>query len=272
MNEEGIVLLENGVAMPLQGFGVWRIKDGEETRAAVEKALRVGYRSIDTAAVYGNERAVGKAVRESGIPREELFIATKVWNQDQGYEGTLAAFEESRKKLGLERLDLYLVHWPVPGRYRETWKAMEKLYREGLCRAIGVSNFQVHHLETLEASEIKPMVNQVELHPLLTQMPLRDHCSRKGIRMEAWSPLMQGNLNLKVLLELGEKHGKSPAQVVLRWHLQNGIVAIPKSTHKHRIEENFRIQDFHLEPEEMARIEDMNRDHRFGPDPENFSF
>jgi len=211
-------LLSNGVKMPWLGLGVWKVKDGDEVERAVKAAVKTGYRSIDTAAVYGNEEGVGRAIRDCGVPREELFITTKVWNTMQGYESTLQAFEESRRKLGLDYVDLYLVHWPVKGKYKSTWKALEKLYKDGVVRAIGVSNFHVHHLEDLMADcEIVPMVNQVEFHPLLSQVPLRKFCREKGIQFEAWSPLMQGNLDHPTLAELARKYGKSPAQIVLRW-------------------------------------------------------
>lgn len=265
--------LSNGVRMPWLGLGVYKAEEGLEVEHAVEEALAAGYRSIDTAAFYGNEAGVGKAVRNSGVAREELFVTTKVWNSQQGYESTLAAFEESRKNLGLEYIDLYLIHWPVRNKYKDTWRALEKLYREGHVRAIGVSNFHVHHLEDLlSACEIKPTVNQVELHPLLSQKELMMFCREQNIQMEAWSPLMRGSLDHSLLVELGEKHGKSPAQIVLRWDLQNGIVVIPKSVRAERIRENADIFDFELSAEEMTRIDGMNENRRFGPDPDHFDF
>lgn len=184
------VTLANGVKMPKLGFGVWQVKDGDEAVNAVTDALEAGYRSIDTAVAYQNEEGVGKAIQQSGISRDELFITTKVWNRDQGYESTLEAFETSMNKLGLDVLDLYLIHWPVEGKYKDTWKALEKLYKDGRVRAIGVCNFHQHHLDDLlEEAEVVPMVNQIELHPKLTQEPLRDYCKEKGIHVEAWSPL-----------------------------------------------------------------------------------
>ena len=218
------VKLANGVEMPRLGLGVWKAKDGEEVQNAVKAAIQTGYRLIDTAAVYKNEEGVGKAIKESGVSREDLFITTKVWNDDQGYESTLQAFEESRKKLGLEYIDLYLIHWPVKGRYKETWKALEKLYEDGLVKAIGVSNFQVHHLkDLLSDAKVKPMVNQVEFHPYLTQKELLSYCNEENIQLEAWSPLMQGEVvRVDVIKELAEKYGKTPAQIVLRWDLQHG--------------------------------------------------
>lgn len=266
-------VLNNGVHMPWLGLGVWKTQEGEEVVNAVKYAVRAGYRSIDTAAVYGNEAGVGRAIQECGVPREELFITTKVWNADQGYDTTLRAFEESRKKLGLDVIDLYLIHWPVKGKYTDTWRALVKLYQDGLVRAIGVSNFQVHHLQDImQSSDIVPAVNQVELHPLLNQQELRDFCRAKGIQLEAWSPLMQGNLQLPLLTELGQKYGKSPAQIVLRWDLQHGVVTIPKSVSEQRIQENAAIFDFTLSDEDMNRLNELNQNQRFGPDPDHFDF
>jgi methylglyoxal/glyoxal reductase len=266
-------VLNNGIEMPWLGLGVWKTKEGDEVVNAVKYALQAGYRSIDTAAVYGNEAGVGQALRESGVSRDELFITTKVWNADQGYDSTLRAFEESRKKLGLDVIDLYLIHWPVKGKYTETWKALVKLYQDGLVRAIGVSNFQVNHLQDiLDSSDIVPAVNQVECHPLLQQKELRAFCKDKGIQLEAWSPLMQGNLDLPLLTELAQKYGKSPAQIVLRWDLQSGIVTIPKSISEGRIRENANVFDFSLSPEDMQRLDELNQNKRFGPDPDNFDF
>lgn len=265
--------LSNGVKMPWLGLGVWRVEEGQVVENAVRSALKIGYRSIDTAAIYGNEQGVGKAVAESGISREELFITTKVWNEDQGYDKTLKAFEESRRKLGLEYVDLYLIHWPGKDKYKDTWKALEKLYKEGLVRAIGVSNFHTHHLDNLLAdAEVVPMVNQVETHPLLSQKELLQYCKEHRIQMEAWSPLMQGNLDHPVLKEIAEAHGKSPAQIVLRWDLQNGVVVIPKSINEHRIKENSEIFDFELSAEEMEKIDGMNENKRFGSNPDEFLF
>jgi methylglyoxal/glyoxal reductase len=273
-NLSDCAVLANGAKMPWLGLGVWKAKEGGEVENAVKTALRVGYRSIDTAAIYGNESGVGKAVRESEIPREELFITTKVWNADQGYDSTLKAFEASLERLGMEYVDLYLIHWPVKGKYKETWKALEKLYKDGRVRAIGVSNFQVHHLEDLlQDAEIKPMVNQVELHPYLTQRELRDYCSRNGIVLEAWSPLMRGKVaEVPEIVELAAKYGKTPAQIVLRWNLQIGVVTIPKSVNEARIRENADLFDFELTAEDLAKLESLNRNHRTGPDPDNFDF
>ncbi|MFS0726088.1 aldo/keto reductase [Paenibacillus sp. 1P07SE] len=265
--------LNNGVKMPWLGLGVWKVEDGNEVVQAVEAAIQSGYRSIDTAAAYKNEAGVGDGVRNSGVARKDLFVTTKIFNSDQGYDEALAAFENSNQKLGLEYVDLLLIHWPVKGKYKDTWRAMEKLYNNGLVRAIGVSNFQVHHLIDLMGScDVCPMVNQVEFHPLLTQEPLRAYCRENKIQLEAWSPLMQGNLDQPVLQEIAEKYGKTAAQVVLRWDLQHGVVTIPKSTHEERIRENAHIFDFSLTQEEMNRIDGLNQNKRFGPDPDNFNF
>ena len=265
--------LNNGVKMPWFGLGVYKVNDGDEVINAVKTAIETGYRSIDTAAFYQNEQGVGIAVKESGVPREELFITTKVWNDDQGYEQTLKAFEKSMKLLDLEYIDLYLVHWPVKGKFKETWKALEKLYRDGRVRAIGVCNFKEHHLQELLAdAEIVPAVNQVELHPRLTQQPLREFCQKHNIQVEAWAPIMRGKLgDNPVLLKIAAKYGKTPAQVILRWDIQHGIVTIPKSARPERIKENADIFDFELTAEEMAEIDALNRDERTGPDPDVFA-
>lgn len=273
-NVQDTTTLYNGVKMPWLGFGVFKVKDGEEVVEAVKTAIQAGYRSIDTAKAYNNETGVAQGIRESGVAREDLFITTKVWNSDQGYESTLAAFEASMERLELEYLDLYLIHWPVKGKYKDTWRALEKLHREGRIRAIGVSNFQLHHLEDLMTdATIKPAVNQVELHPLLIQSELRDYCSKHQIQIEAWSPLGQGNLLEHPLLQdIAAKYGKSPAQVILRWDLQNGIVTIPKSVTPQRIRENADLYDFELTSDEIEQINGLNENKRFGSDPDNFNF
>ncbi|MGE0074545.1 MAG: aldo/keto reductase [Sphaerochaetaceae bacterium] len=272
-NLQDTVMLNNGVAMPGLGLGVFKVGDGSPVVSAVKSALRAGYRSIDTAAVYGNEEGVGQAIKESGIEREKLFITSKVWNADQGYETTLQACGTSLKKLGLEYLDLYLIHWPVKGKYLDTWRAMTELYKQGKVRAIGVSNFQIHHLkDILDASDVVPAVNQIELHPLLNQKDIRDFCQLNNIVVEAWSPLMKGNLDLPVLLDLAKKYQKSPAQIVLRWHIQHGVVVIPKSVHDHRIRENALVFDFSLSADEINLIDTLHTGKRFGPDPDNFDF
>jgi len=273
-NLQATTTLHNGVNMPWFGLGVFKVEEGPELVNAVKTAIQHGYRSVDTAAIYGNEEGVGQGIRESGVAREELFVTSKVWNADLGYESTIKAYETSLAKLGLEYLDLYLIHWPVAGKYKEAWRALETLYKEGRVKAIGVSNFQVHHLEDLmQDAEIKPMVNQVEYHPRLTQKELHAYCKAQGIQLEAWSPLMQGQLlDNPVLQEIAEAHGKSIAQVILRWDLQNGVVTIPKSTKEHRIVENATIFDFELTAEEMERIDGLNENLRVGPDPDNFDF
>ncbi|OAJ73638.1 glyoxal reductase [Brevibacillus sp. SKDU10] len=277
-NLQDTTTLHNGIKMPWFGIGVFKVEEGSELVAAVKSAIKHGYRSIDTAAIYGNETSVGQAIHESmqeeNISREDLFVTSKVWNADLGYEATLAAFETSLNKLGLEYLDLYLIHWPVEGKYKEAWRALEKLYKDGRVKAIGVSNFQIHHLEDLMGeAEIKPMINQVEFHPYLTQKELITFCRTHDIQMEAWSPLMQGQLlDNPVLQEIADKHGKTVAQVILRWDLQHGVVTIPKSTKEHRIVENASVFDFELTQEEMDRIDSLNQNHRVGPDPDNFDF
>ncbi|MFI8710384.1 aldo/keto reductase [Brevibacillus brevis] len=277
-NLQDTTTLYNGVKMPWFGLGVFKVEEGPELENAVKTAIKHGYRSIDTAAIYGNEEGVGRGIREglkeARISREELFVTSKVWNADLGYESTLAAYEASLKKLNLEYLDLYLIHWPVEGKFKEAWRALETLYKEGRVKAIGVSNFHIHHLkELMKDAEIKPMVDQVEHHPRLTQKELQDFCREQGIQFEAWSPLMQGQLlDNPVLKEIADKHHKSIAQVILRWDLQNGVVTIPKSTKEHRIVENASVFDFELTKEEMDRIDGLNQNHRVGPDPDNFDF
>lgn len=264
--------LHNGVKMPWFGLGVFKVQEGSEVIESVKAAIKNGYKSIDTAAIYKNEEGVGQAIKESGVPREELFITTKVWNSDQGYESTLQAFETSLEKLGLDYLDLYLIHWPGKTKYKETWKALEKLYKDGRVRAIGVSNFKVHHLQDLISdADIKPMVNQVEYHPHLTQKDLLEYCQSEGIQLEAWSPLKQGELLADPTInELAEKHQKSAAQIILRWDIQNKVVTIPKSIKEQRIIENANIFDFELSSEDMAKIDGLNKDERVGPDPDDF--
>jgi diketogulonate reductase-like aldo/keto reductase len=272
---ESTTTLHNGVKMPWVGLGVFLVKDGEEVVNSVKTAIEVGYRSIDTAAVYKNEEGVGKAIAESNVPRAELFITTKLWNADQGYEETLTAFDVSMEKLGLDYLDLYLIHWPLPshGKYLETWRALEKLYKDGRVRAIGVSNFKVHHLEDILANcEIRPMVNQVEYHPRFNQKELHDFCKKNQIQLEAWSPLMQGGLlEEPVLVEIANKYNKSTAQVIIRWDIQTGVVTIPKSVKPHRIAENADVFDFELSQDDMDKINALNQDKRMFADPDEFS-
>ncbi|MGI9822030.1 aldo/keto reductase [Agromyces sp. Marseille-Q5079] len=267
------ITLNNGVRMPQLGFGVFQVPD-DETVAAVATALEVGYRSIDTAAVYGNEAGVGRAIAESGLARDELFVTTKVWNSDQGYDQTLRAFDASAAKLGLEQLDLYLIHWPTPdrGRYLDTWRALERLLAEGRTRAIGISNFEPEHLERLiAASGVVPAVNQVELHPAMANRAVIAADARHGIATEAWSPLAQGAvLGEASVTSIAERHGRTPAQVVLRWHLQQGRIVIPKSVTPHRIAENFDVFGFELGADELAAIDALDRDGRTGPHPAEF--
>ncbi|PPA69399.1 aldo/keto reductase [Jeotgalibacillus proteolyticus] len=274
MSLQETTTLHNGVKMPWLGFGVFKVKDGEEVVNSVKAALETGYRSIDTAAIYGNEAGVGQAIAESTVPREELFITTKVWNSNHGYEKTLAAFDESMDKLGLDYLDLYLIHWPLPsqGKYVETWRALEKLYKDGRVRAIGVSNFKPHHLEEIISNgEIVPMVNQVEYHPQFNQRELHDFCKQHNIQLEAWSPLMQGGLlDHPTLVEIAEKHNKSTAQVIIRWDIQTGVVTIPKSVNPERIAQNADVFDFELTQEELDSINALNQDERQFADPDEF--
>ena len=267
-------LLNNGRGMPWLGFGVFKMSDGQEVEDAVKYALETGYRSIDTAAAYRNERGVGKAIRESGIPREDVFLTTKLWNEDQRKKRTLAAFEESLERLGTEYVDLYLVHWPVKGCYQETWQVMEEIYQSGRAKAIGVSNFQIHHLEDiLRDSQTVPSVNQVEFHPFLIQPDLRDFCQSHQIQVEAWSPLMQGRIVTEpVVQKLTEKYEKTPAQIALRWDLQHRVVTIPKSSNPNRITENAQIFDFQLSQADMDVLDALDEGKRIGPDPDNFNF
>ncbi|KUN88473.1 aldo/keto reductase [Streptomyces griseoruber] len=268
------IILNNGVEMPQLGFGVWQVPDDEAERA-VSTALEAGYRSIDTAAIYGNEEGTGKAITASGVPREDIFVTTKLWNSDQGYDATLRAFDTSLDKLGLEYVDLYLIHWPLPARdkYVDTYKAFEKLYADGRVKAIGVSNFPVEQLERLTGeTAVVPAVNQIELHPHLQQHALREFHAEQGIATEAWSPLGQGKglLEVPAIVAIAQKHNRTPAQVVLRWHLQIGNVVIPKSVTPSRIRENIAVFDFSLDTEDLAAISALNEDRRIGPDPSTF--
>lgn len=270
----GTFKLHNGVEMPYLGLGTYQSDNDQEVVDAVSYAVQLGYRHIDTASVYGNEEGVGKGIVESGVNREDLFVVSKVWNVDQGYESTLKAFEATLERLGLDYLDLYLIHWPVGGKYKETWRALEKLYTDKRIRAIGVSNFMQHHLEDLMATaEVVPMVNQMEFHPYVVQQDLIDFCVSKGIQYEAWSPFMQGKVfNLDFCQELAKKYKKSVAQVILRWNLEKGIVTIPKSAKQNRIKANADIFDFEISVEDVAFLDSLDRGERIGPDPDNFDF
>ncbi|WP_330479049.1 aldo/keto reductase [Streptomyces platensis] len=274
MSKVPSIKLNNGVAMPQLGYGVWQVED-EQAATAVGQALDAGYRSIDTAMIYGNEEGTGKALAASGIARDELFVTTKLWNADQGHDATLRAFDTSLAKLGLEYVDLYLIHWPLPARdtYIETYQALEKIYADGRAKAIGVSNFLPEHLERLMGeTSIVPAVNQIELHPQFPQAASRAFHARHNIVTEAWSPIGQGRglLEDPTLVELAAKHGKSPAQVVLRWHVQLGNVAIPKSVTPSRIAENIDIFDFELDDADLTALAGLDTGTRLGPDPVAF--
>ena len=269
------VTLNNGIEVPQLGFGVWRVPRAE-THRVVTAALEAGYRHIDTAKLYDNEEAVGAAVRDSGLDRDQVFVTTKVWNSDQGYDATLRAFDASMDRLGFDVLDLYLIHWPRPGEDTavETWRAMERLYLDGRIRAIGVSNFQPDHLRRLlDRSEVVPVVNQVELHPYLQQVEVRKANDELGVVTEAWSPLAKGGdlLDDPTITALADKHGVAPAQVVLRWHMQLGTVAIPKSVTPERIRQNIDVFGFRLDEQDMAMVATLDRDGRTGPHPDQLT-
>ncbi|MFP4153022.1 MAG: aldo/keto reductase [Alkalispirochaeta sp.] len=275
MNLKSTVTLNNGVEMPQFGLGVFKAISGDETANAVRWALEAGYAAIDTASFYDNEESVGRGIRESGVDRKDIFITTKCWNSEQGYDNALRAFDSSVKKLGIDYLDLYLVHWPVPSLFKETWKAFEKLYADKRVRAIGVSNFEPHHLDDLIAdATVKPVVNQIEQHPYLQQNTVRGYCDAQDIRVTAWSPIARGKvLDDPVLQEIATAHGKSPVQVTLRWQIQLGIITIPKSVHKDRIVANADIFDFELSDDEMRRIAalEVGEASRLGPHPDRIT-
>lgn len=268
--------LSNNTKIPMLGLGTWKSKEGPEVEQSIRWALDIGYRHIDTAAAYGNEAGVGRAIRESRIPRQEIFLTTKLWNDDirQGYDACLKAFDASLGELQLDFVDLYLIHWPVKGMYKEAWRAMETIYATGRAKAIGVSNFLVHHLQDLlPSTKVKPMVNQIEFHPHLMQKPLMDFCKKHNILQEAWAPLMRGKLeSLDSVTQIAKAKGKTPAQIVLRWDLQHGVVTIPKSVHRERLTENASLYDFELSADEMAQIDALDENRRIGPDPDNFNF
>ncbi|MGA5536446.1 aldo/keto reductase [Mycolicibacterium nivoides] len=269
------VTLNDGNSIPQVGLGVWQTP-AEETERAVAAALQAGYRHIDTAAAYRNEPETGRGLVESGVPREDVFLVTKLWNSDQGYDSTLAAFDASLDRLGVDYLDLYLIHWPVPANnaYVDTFKAFAHLRDQGRVRSIGVSNFAPEHLTVLiDSTGIVPVVNQIELHPLLPQHELREVHAELGIATEAWSPLGQGSLLADpVITGIAERHGKTPAQVLIRWHIHLGNIVIPKSVNPERIVSNFDVFDFDLDETDMAAIASLETDTRLGPDPRTFNF
>jgi 2,5-diketo-D-gluconate reductase A len=276
MSDIPTIRLHNGVDMPQVGLGVWQAADGSQVEQAMAVAFEAGYRLIDTAAIYGNEQGVGRAIRASGLKREEIFITTKLWNSEQGYDRTLKAFDESLSKLGLDTVDLYLIHWPMPkmGKYVDTWRAMEKLYADKRVRAIGVSNFKPAHLDELLAdASVVPMVNQIELHPRLQQGPTRAMCDAHDIRVEAYSPLMHGGdvLDDPAVTSLAAKYDKTPAQVILRWHVQHEFIVIPKSVTPDRIVENIELFDFAMTDADMATIDALDTGKRVGADPDQFN-
>lgn len=269
--------LNNGIAIPSPGLGTYRLgRNDAEVEHAVRSALDAGYRHIDTATLYGNEKPIGKALRESGIPRDELFVTTKLWGSDILQERITEAFEESMKKLDVGFVDLYLVHWPVKGKVVEAWHEMERIYATGAVRAIGVSNHLIHHLdELLDGADVVPVVNQVELHPYLVMQELQDFCRDKSIVVESWSPLGSSKIPLltdPVLLKIASKKGKSTAQVILRWNLQKGLLPLPKSSHKDRQRENIELFDFSLTADEMSMIDMLDRNERTGVDPDEIEF
>lgn len=273
--------LANGIKIPQLGLGTWQSPNNYVLVDMVKAALKMGYRHIDTAMVYGNEESVGKGIRESDIPRAEIFVTTKVWNSDQGYDKTLKAFEKSKSRLGLDYVDLYLIHWPGSREdtarhgktFLDTWRALETLYEQKKVKAIGVCNFYPHHLDdVMEVCKVKPMINQVELNPRLNQAELRSYCKKHGIVITAYSPIAQGKvLSHPVITELAEKYDKTPAQIVLRWEMQLGIVAIPKTVHLQRLKENADIFSFTLNEDEMAKMETLHTGERICPDPDTFS-
>lgn len=271
---KGTVKLANGVDMPYFGLGVFKTNEGPEVENSVKWALETGYRHIDTAAIYQNERGVGNAVKASVIPRNEVFITTKAWNENQRNGTVMKGFEESLKLLQTDYVDLYLIHWPVKLKYAQTWKVIEEIYLSGRARAIGVSNFLQHHLEEIfRNAEVMPMVNQVECHPYLVQQQLIDFCQAHNIVYEAWSPIMRGTVNnIPLLTELSGKYKKNPVHIVLRWDLQKGIVTIPKSVHQERIKNNADIFDFELSDDDIHRIDALDKNMRFGSHPDTFTF
>jgi 2,5-diketo-D-gluconate reductase A len=275
MTDVPTITLNNGVEIPQLGFGVFQIP-AKETKQATLTALEVGYRHIDTAEMYGNEKEVGEAVRESGLDRADVFVTSKLNNGFHAHDDAMKAFDESLAALQFEYVDLFLIHWPLPkvGDYVETWRAMEEMYRSGRAKSIGVSNFQAHHLRRLhEETDIAPAANQIEIHPYLTQDDLRAFDAEHGIATEAWSPIAQGNvLDDPVIVRIAKAHDKSPAQVTLRWHIQRGDIVFPKSVTPSRVKENFELFDFELTEAEVSDITLLNRDERTGPNPDEFNY
>lgn len=269
LNLQSTVKLDNDVEMPVLGLGVYQSPPGKTTQNAVRSALKLGYRLIDSARIYGNESDVGEAIRASNIPRKEIFVTTKLWNSDQGYESTLRAFDASLRRLGLEYLDLYLIHFPVPEVRTESWRAMEEILRSGKCRAVGVSNFMTRHLdELLDQSDLVPAVDQVEFHPFLYQKPLLEYCRKHGMHVEAYSPLARAEkLKHPVIVAIAAKHSKTAAQVMIRWGLQHGLSVIPKSVREERIRENSQVFDFQLSDEDMQSLDSLNENLRTNWDP-----
>ena len=274
MNLSSKLKLNNGVEVPYLGLGTFQLKDGEEAYNAVKWAIELGYKHIDTATIYGNEVSVGKAIKDSGIARNDIFVTTKLWNDDMRQDNQLNAIDESLKRLGLDYVDLYLIHWPVKDKYVESWKKMEEIYKSGKAKAVGVSNFNIRHIEDILAvSDLVPAVNQYECSPELTMVELVDYCNKKGIRFEPWAPLGKGEtLKRPEITAMAEKYGKTPAQIVLRWGLQREFFNIPKSANKPRIEENSKIFDFELSEADYKALFALNEDKRYGPDPETFDF
>ena len=274
MNLQSTKTLANGILMPRLGLGVYKMTDRDETLQAITTAIDLGYRAIDTAALYYNEEEVGEAIRNASVKREELFVTTKVWNSDQGYDNTLRAFETSLKKLDMDYVDLYLTHWPVEGKFVDTYRAIERLYDEKLIRVPGVSNHHEHHLQQVLAScNVAPMVNQVELQPYLNQAELRAFCQEHQIAVTAWSPLGRGHvLNDETIIRIAADYGVTPAQVIIRWHLQNDVIVIPKSVTPSRIKENSDVFHFELTEATMQEMNALNRNERFGQSPDSFKF
>lgn len=268
------ITLNNGIKMPMLGLGVFKATEKGEVESSISTALSLGYRLIDTATAYGNEAGVGRAIKESNIPREDIFITTKVWNDDQRNGTVMEAFEKSLEQLDMEYVDLYLIHWPVKECYKETWKVLEQIYASGRAKAIGVCNFLPHHFDDLlQSADIVPAINQFECHPYLDQTEIINYCKERGIVPQAYAPIMRGDItNIDILKEIGLKHGKTPAQVVLRWDIQNGVTVIPKSVKPHRIQENSEIFDFELTEDEMKQISSLACDKRYCPHPDTFTF